>query len=81
MAMAFATRYRPWTVLAAVSIATLLVHAGSVLIGATVALALPTAAIQIAAGLAFFASHSGRCAATNWRDDEGRARRTGKWAC
>ena len=53
MALAFAARYRALTVLIAVTIATLLVHAGSVVLGLTFALALPTAAIQIAAGLAF----------------------------
>jgi len=81
MAMAFATRYRAWTVLAAVTIATLIVHAGSVLVGSAFALALPTATIQVVAGLAFFAF-----AAWTLRgdalgeDDEGRARRTGRWA-
>jgi putative Ca2+/H+ antiporter (TMEM165/GDT1 family) len=54
MALAFASRYRALTVLVAVTIATLLVHAGSVLLGATFALALPTSVIQIVAGLAFF---------------------------
>lgn len=53
MALAFATRYRAVTVLVAVTGATLLVHAGSVIVGAAFALALPTAAIQVAAGLAF----------------------------
>ena len=81
MAMAFATRYRPLTVLAAVTIATLIVHAGSVLLGAAVALALPTQAIQVAAGVAFLVF-----AAWTIRGDElgeaeqGRARRTGHWA-
>jgi putative Ca2+/H+ antiporter (TMEM165/GDT1 family) len=81
MAMAFATRYRPLTVLAAVTIATLIVHAGSVLLGAAVALALPTRAIQVAAGVAFLVF-----AAWTIRGDElgeaeqGRARRTGRWA-
>ena len=55
MALAFATRYRPMTVLIAVSVATLVVHAGSVLIGSVVAHALPTHLIQVIAGLAFFA--------------------------
>ena len=49
MAMAFASRYRAWTVLLAVTLATLLVHAGSVLIGAAFALALPTSLIQVVA--------------------------------
>lgn len=81
MAMAFATRYRPLTVLAAVTIATLIVHAGSVLLGAAVAMALPTQAIQVAAGVAFLVF-----AAWTIRGDElgeaeqGRARRTGRWA-
>ena len=81
MAMAFATRYRPLTVLAAVTVATLIVHAGSVLLGAAVALALPTQAIQVAAGVAFLVF-----AAWTIRGDElgeaeqGRAKRTGRWA-
>ena len=53
MALAFASRYRAWTVLVAVSIATLIVHAGSVLIGSTLAVALPRAPIQAVAGLSF----------------------------
>ena len=39
MAMAFAARYKPLTVLVAVTIATLVVHAGSVLLGNVFALA------------------------------------------
>ena len=54
MAFAFASRYRAVTVLVAVTAATLLVHAGSVVLGAAFALALPIAAIQVVAGLAFF---------------------------
>jgi putative Ca2+/H+ antiporter (TMEM165/GDT1 family) len=54
MALAFATRYRAIDVLVGISIATLLVHLGSVLLGAVVATALPTRAISIVAGLAFF---------------------------
>jgi putative Ca2+/H+ antiporter (TMEM165/GDT1 family) len=78
MALAFATRYRALTVLAAVTIATLLVHAGSVLIGAAAAMALPTALIQVVAGLSFFGF-----AAWTLRGDElgaaeeGRAQRGG----
>jgi len=53
MALAFATRYRAIDVLVGISIATLLVHLGSVLLGAVVATALPTRAISIVAGLAF----------------------------
>ncbi len=54
MALAFATRYPALTVLGAISLATLLVHAGSVLLGAAAAVALPTSTISVAAGLAFF---------------------------
>ncbi|OGO54822.1 MAG: hypothetical protein A2V85_16715 [Chloroflexi bacterium RBG_16_72_14] len=81
MALAFAARYRALTVLVAVTIATLVVHAGSVILGAAFALALPTAAIQVVAGLAFFGF-----AGWTLRGDElgaadqGRARRTGRWA-
>ena len=53
MALAFATRYRPTQVLLGITLATALVHAGSVLAGAAFAAALPTRAIGIAAGLAF----------------------------
>jgi len=53
VALTFATRYRAWLVLVAVSLATLLVHAGSVLVGRAFALALPTTLIYVVAGLAF----------------------------
>jgi len=81
MAMAFATRYPALTVLAAVSVATLIVHAGSVLIGAAFALALPAGVINVVAGLAFYAF-----AAWTLRGDElgereaSRATRGGRWA-
>ena len=81
MALAFAARYRAWMVLVAVSIATLIVHAGSVALGSAFALALPTSAIQIVAGLSFF----GFAAWTVRGDvlgaaDESRAARAGHWA-
>ena len=53
MALAFATRFPAMQVLIAISIATLIVHLGSVVLGATVALALPTNLIAIVAGIAF----------------------------
>ncbi|HEY3164062.1 MAG TPA: TMEM165/GDT1 family protein [Candidatus Limnocylindrales bacterium] len=53
MALAFATRFPAMQVLIAISIATLIVHLGSVLLGATVAIALPTNLIAIVAGVAF----------------------------
>jgi putative Ca2+/H+ antiporter (TMEM165/GDT1 family) len=54
MALAFATRYRAIDVLIGVSVATLVVHLASVVLGATVAAALPTQAIALLAGAAFF---------------------------
>jgi Ca2+/H+ antiporter, TMEM165/GDT1 family len=53
MALAFATRFPAIPVLIAISIATLIVHLGSVALGATVAIALPTNVIAIVAGVAF----------------------------
>jgi Ca2+/H+ antiporter, TMEM165/GDT1 family len=54
MALAFAARYRAMPILIGISIATAVVHAFSVLIGAAVGAALPTEAISIIAGVAFF---------------------------
>jgi putative Ca2+/H+ antiporter (TMEM165/GDT1 family) len=81
MALAFASRYRALTVLVAVTLATFLVHAGSVLLGAAFAVAIPTNLIQIVAGLAFlgFAIWTLR-GDTLGEDDERRAARTGRWA-
>ena len=53
MALAFATRFPALSVLVAITLATALVHLGSVALGATVALALPTNVVSIVAGLAF----------------------------
>jgi putative Ca2+/H+ antiporter (TMEM165/GDT1 family) len=53
MALAFAARYRPWMVLVAVSVATLVIHAGSVVLGRAFALALPAQLIDVVAGIAF----------------------------
>ena len=55
MALAFAARYRALPILIGISIATAVVHAVSVLVGAAVGVALPTDTIAIVAGLAFFA--------------------------
>jgi Ca2+/H+ antiporter, TMEM165/GDT1 family len=54
MALAFATRYRAIDVLVGITLATLLVHLGSVVLGATIAAALPTQLIAVLGGLAFF---------------------------
>ena len=53
MALAFATRFPAIQVLIGITLATLLVHLGSVVFGATVAVALPTDLITILAGIAF----------------------------
>ena len=54
MALTFAARYRALPILIGIAIATALVHAMSVVIGAVVGAALPTRALSIIAGLAFF---------------------------
>ncbi len=81
MALAFASRYRAWTVLVAVTLATLLVHAGSVLIGVAFAVALPTSLIQVVAGIAFFMFAGWTLRGDKLGEsEEGRARRAGRWA-
>ncbi len=54
LALALAARYRPWPVLGGIAISTALVHALSVGVGALIADELPTTAINIIAGIAFF---------------------------
>jgi putative Ca2+/H+ antiporter (TMEM165/GDT1 family) len=53
MALAFATRFRPVPILVGITIATAVVHAVSVGIGAVLQLSLPTDLIAIAAGILF----------------------------
>jgi putative Ca2+/H+ antiporter (TMEM165/GDT1 family) len=53
MALTFATRYRAIPILIGITIATASVHAVSVLVGAVLAVSLPTDVINIVAGLAF----------------------------
>jgi putative Ca2+/H+ antiporter (TMEM165/GDT1 family) len=53
MAMAFAARYKALPVLIGITVATAVVHAVSVGIGAVVGASIPTDAISIVAGLAF----------------------------
>jgi putative Ca2+/H+ antiporter (TMEM165/GDT1 family) len=55
MALAFAARYRALPILIGITIATAIVHAISVLIGAVVGAALPTDTISVIAGLVFLA--------------------------
>ena len=81
MALAFAARYPAVTVLVGVTIATLVVHAGSVLLGSAAAVTLPTRAINLAAGLAFFgfAVWTLRGDTLAERDEE-RASKSGRYA-
>jgi putative Ca2+/H+ antiporter (TMEM165/GDT1 family) len=53
MALTFATRFKAWQVLVGITVATAVVHLGSVALGASVGAALPTTAITALAGLAF----------------------------
>ena len=53
VALAFATRYRPWLVLGAIFAATLLVHLFSVIIGETLGRLIPDFWLALTAGLAF----------------------------
>jgi putative Ca2+/H+ antiporter (TMEM165/GDT1 family) len=53
MAMTLATRYRPWPILAGITVATAGVHAVSVLVGAVAGKSLPTDWITLVAGIAF----------------------------
>jgi putative Ca2+/H+ antiporter (TMEM165/GDT1 family) len=53
MALTFAARYRALPILIGITLATALVHACSVLLGAVLGVAFPTKAISIVAGLAF----------------------------
>lgn len=53
MALTFATRYKVWTIIAAITAATAVVHLFSVALGSVIGAALPTDAISILAGVAF----------------------------
>ncbi|MGC5028678.1 TMEM165/GDT1 family protein [Micromonospora sp. DT229] len=53
MALAFATRYRPMSILIGITVATALVHLASVAIGYGLGSALPTGWISLLAGVAF----------------------------
>jgi putative Ca2+/H+ antiporter (TMEM165/GDT1 family) len=53
MALTFAARYKAIPILIGVTIATAVVHAFSVLVGAALGVAIPTKAINVVAGLAF----------------------------
>jgi putative Ca2+/H+ antiporter (TMEM165/GDT1 family) len=81
MALAFATRYRFWPTILGITLATLLVHAGSVAIGRIAAAALPVGPINIVAGLAYLAFAVWTIRGDELGSgDEARAQREGRWA-
>jgi putative Ca2+/H+ antiporter (TMEM165/GDT1 family) len=81
LALALASRYRAWPVLAGISVATALVHALSVIVGASVAERLPTDAINVIAGLAFVGFAAWTLQGDALTDnDEARALRAGRSA-
>ena len=70
MALTFATRYRVIPILIGITIATASVHAVSVLLGAVLAVSLPTEMINIAAGLAFLGFAAWTIRGDTLTDDE-----------
>jgi putative Ca2+/H+ antiporter (TMEM165/GDT1 family) len=77
MALAFAARFRALPILIGISIATAVVHAVSVIVGAVVGSALPTRTINIVAGVAFFAFAAWTIRGDTLDEDEaGRAERS-----
>jgi putative Ca2+/H+ antiporter (TMEM165/GDT1 family) len=79
MALAFAARFPALPVLVAITVATALVHLGSVALGATVALAVPANVIAIVAGVAFlvFAAWTLHGDRLDERDEQKAERATG----
>lgn len=81
MAMAFATRYRPLPVLVGLTVATAVVHALSVFVGAVIGAQLPTTAITFLAGVAFLGFAAWTLRGDTLDDDErARAERGGRSA-
>jgi putative Ca2+/H+ antiporter (TMEM165/GDT1 family) len=70
MALTFATRYRTVPILIGITIATASVHAVSVLVGAVLAVSLPTDLINIVAGLAFLGFAAWTIRGDRLSDDE-----------
>jgi len=70
MALTFATRYRMVPILIGITIATAVVHAVSVLLGAVLAVSLPTNALNIAAGIAFLGFAAWTLRGDTLNDDE-----------
>jgi putative Ca2+/H+ antiporter (TMEM165/GDT1 family) len=72
MAMTFAARFRALPVLVGITVATAIVHLGSVLLGAALDAAIPTGPILILAGLAFFGFAAWTLRGDRLTDDERR---------
>jgi putative Ca2+/H+ antiporter (TMEM165/GDT1 family) len=70
MALTFATRYRAVPILVGIAIATASVHAVSVLVGAVLAVSLPTDVINVVAGLAFLGFAAWTIRGDTLTDDE-----------
>jgi putative Ca2+/H+ antiporter (TMEM165/GDT1 family) len=78
MALTFASRYRALPVLVGITAATAVVHAVSVLAGAVVGGALPTATVSVVAGAAFLAFGAWTLRGDRLSDDEAaKAQRSG----
>ncbi len=81
MALTFATRFRPVPILIGITVATAVVHAFSVVVGALIGARLPTTAITLVAGLAFFAFAAWTLRGDELdEDEETRAQRTSRSA-
>lgn len=83
MAMTFATRYRAWQVLLGITLATLLVHLGSVALGAVVGatLAANQGLISVLAGVAFLGFAAWTLRGDQLTDEEAeKAQRSRGWA-
>ena len=70
MALAFAARYKALPVLVGITVATAVVHAFSVLVGAAIGEAIPTRAISVVAGLAFLVFAAWTLRGDSLNDDE-----------
>ena len=70
MAMTFAARYRPWPILAGITVATAFVHLFSVGLGVLVGVNLPTDAINVVAGIAFLGFGAWTLRGDNLSEDE-----------
>jgi putative Ca2+/H+ antiporter (TMEM165/GDT1 family) len=70
MAMTFATRFKTWPVLVGITVATAVVHLGSVGIGYGLDATLPTGWISLVAGIAFLAFGAWTLRGDSLTDDE-----------